>query len=48
MQQFARTLTRDIEAVRHAIAEPWSNGQAEGQLNWLKTLKRFMYRRAGN
>ena len=27
-QQFARTLTRDIEAVRYAIAEPWSSGQA--------------------
>ena len=47
MQQFARTLTRDIEAVRHAIVEPWSNGQAEGQINRLKTLKRSMYGRAG-
>ena len=26
---------RDIEAVKHAIAEPWSNGQAEGQINRL-------------
>jgi transposase len=33
MQQFARTLMRDIQAVRHAIAEPWSSGQAEGQIN---------------
>ena len=24
---------RDTEAVRHAIAEPWSSGQAEGQIN---------------
>jgi transposase len=39
MQQFARTLTRDIETVKHAIAEPWSSGQAEGQINRLKTLK---------
>ena len=46
MQQSARTLTRDIEAVRHAIAEPWSSGQAEGQINRLKTLKRAMYGRA--
>jgi hypothetical protein len=46
MQQFARTLTRDIEAVKHAIAEPWSSGQAEGQINRLKTLKRAMYGRA--
>ena len=46
MQQFARTLMRDIEAVSHAIAEPWSSGQAEGQINRLKTLKRAMYGRA--
>jgi transposase len=45
MQQFARTLTRDIEAVKHATAEPWSSGQAEGQINRLKTLKRAMYGR---
>ena len=46
MQQFAKTLTRDIEAVKDAIAEPWSSGQAEGQINRLKTLKRAMYGRA--
>ena len=34
------------EAVRHAIAEPWSNGQAEGQINRLQALKRSMYGRA--
>ena len=32
--------------MRHAIAEPWSSGQAEGQINRLKTLKRAMYGRA--
>jgi transposase len=47
MQQFARTLMRDIEAVRHVIAEPWSSGEAEGGVNRLRTLKRFMYGRAG-
>jgi transposase len=47
MQQFARTLSRDIKAVRNAIAEAWSSGQAEGQINRLKTLKRAMYGRAG-
>ena len=31
LQQFARTLARDIDAVRNAIVEPWSSGQAEGQ-----------------
>jgi transposase len=46
MQQFARTLKRDQHAVRNAIAEPWSSGQAEGQTNRLKTLKRCMYGRA--
>jgi transposase len=47
MQRFARTLRRDIDAVRNAIAERWSNGQTEGQINRLKTLKRAMYGRAG-
>ena len=47
MQQFARTLSRDIDAVRNAIVEHWSSGQAEGQINRLKTLKRAMYGRAG-
>jgi transposase len=42
-----RFLRRDIEAVRNAISEPWSNGQTEGQINRLKTLKRSMYGRAG-
>lgn len=37
---------RDIDAVRNAIELPWSNGQAEGQINRLKTLKRAMYGRA--
>jgi transposase len=47
MQVFARTLTRDSEAVKHAIEEPCSSGQAEGQINRLKTLKRAMYGRGG-
>jgi transposase len=46
MQRFARTLSSDIQAVRNAVAEPWSNGQTEGQINRLKTLKRAMYGRA--
>jgi transposase len=28
------------------FAMPWSNGQTEGQINKLKTLKRAMYGRA--
>ena len=47
MQQFARTLARDLNAARNAITKPWSSGQAEGQINRLKTLKRAMYGRAG-
>tara|TARA_R110002124_G_scaffold127318_2_gene287231 strand:+ start:6035 stop:7273 length:1239 start_codon:yes stop_codon:yes gene_type:complete len=47
IMRFARTLHRDIDAVRNAIELPWSNGQAEGQINRLKTLKRAMYGRAG-
>jgi transposase len=47
MQRLARTLRRDIDAVRNAITEQWSNGQSEGQINRLKTLKRAMYGRAG-
>jgi transposase len=47
IERFARVLHRDIDAVKNAIPEPWSNGQAEGQINRLKTLKRAMYGRAG-
>lgn len=47
MLRFAKALHRDIDAVKNAIALPWSNGQAEGQINRLKTLKRAMYGRAG-
>jgi len=43
IQQFSRTLSRDLDAVRNAVTEKWSNGQAEGQINRLKTLKRAMY-----
>ena len=47
MRRFVRTLRQDIEAVRNAVLEAWSNGQTEGQINRLKTLKRAMYGRAG-
>jgi transposase len=45
--RFAKTIRQDLEAVRNAVSEPWSNGQTEGQINKLKTLKRAMYGRAG-
>jgi hypothetical protein len=47
MRRFARALRHDIEAVRNAVLEPWSNAQTEGQINRLKTLTRAMYRGAG-
>ena len=47
MQRFGKSLRQDLDAVRNAMTEPWSNGQAEGQINRLKTLKRGMYGRAG-
>lgn len=45
--RFASVLRRDLDAVKNAIELPWNNGQAEGQINRLKTLKRAMYGRAG-
>ena len=36
----------DIEAVSNAIDTNWSNGQVEGQVNRLKSIKRQMYGRA--
>ncbi len=43
---FVTGLRQDEEAVRAAIAEPWSNGHVEGQVNRLKLIKRSMYGRA--
>ena len=43
---FAATLDGDA-AVRAALTEPWSSGQAEGQINRLKLIKRQSYGRAG-
>ena len=39
-------LQRDLEAVRAALVQPWSNGQTEGQNNRLKLIKRLGYGRA--
>jgi transposase len=47
LQRFARTVQGDLDAVRNAVIEPWSNGQTEGQISRLKTLKRAMCGRAG-
>jgi transposase len=42
IMRFASVLRRDVDAVKNAIELPWSNGQAEGQINCLKVLKRGM------
>ena len=44
---FASGLDADIAAVRAALTEPWSSGQAEGQINRLRLIKRQCYGRAG-
>jgi transposase len=46
-ERFARTLRQDIAAVENAATQIWSNGQVEGQINRLKTLKRAVFGRAG-
>ena len=43
---FATGLRRDRAAVEAAFTAQWSQGQTEGQVNRIKTLKRSMYRRA--
>jgi transposase len=46
LRSFAQGLEADEKAVRAALAVEWSNGQVEGQINRLKTIKRQMYGRA--
>jgi transposase len=46
LRQFARGLQQDEATVQAALTVEWSNGQAEGQVNRLKLLKRQMYGRA--
>lgn len=46
LRTFAKGLQEDEAAVRAALSSPWSNGQVEGQVNRLKTLKRQMFGRA--
>jgi len=46
LDAFARGIERDRDAVAAALAEPWSTGPVEGQINRLKLLKRTMYGRA--
>jgi transposase len=46
LQSLATGILRDFDAVRAALTLPYSNGQTEGQVNKLKSLKRQMYGRA--
>lgn len=46
LRGFVAGIVSDIAAVRAALAQPWSNGPVEGQVNRLKMLKRQMYGRA--
>lgn len=46
IENFARALRRDYEAVGAALEYEWSSGQVEGQINRLKLIKRQMYGRA--
>lgn len=46
IMRFARRLHLDSDALRNAIELPWNNGQAEGPVNRLKTLKRAIYGRS--
>jgi transposase len=43
---FVRGIRQDFQAVQQAFSSSWSNGQTEGQVNRLKTIKRQMYGRA--
>jgi transposase len=47
LRRFATGLLPDKAAIQAGLTEEWSNGQTEGQVNRLKTLKRQMYGRAG-
>ncbi len=46
LASFARGILSDFEATKNALCLPWSNGQVEGHINKLKTVKRQMYGRA--
>lgn len=46
LRLFGLGLGQDLAAVTAALSSEWSNGQTEGQVNRLKTIKRQMYGRA--
>ena len=46
LQNFAKGIQKDYDAVNQAVISNISNGQVEGQVNKLKNIKRMMYGRA--
>lgn len=46
IENFAKGLLNDIDAVELAVSSPWSNGFVEGEVNLLKLKKRSMFGRA--
>jgi len=44
---FVRGIELDFEAVEAGLTLDYNNGQLEGQINRLKTIKKQMYGRAG-
>jgi transposase len=46
LQNFSISIQQDYDAVKASLVYDWSNGQVEGQVNRLKTIKRQMYGRA--
>lgn len=47
LKGFAKGINQNYEAVNQVVISTISNGQVEGQVNKLKTIKRKMYGRAG-
>ena len=46
LASFGKGIAADLDAVKAALTEPWSNGPTEGQITKLKLVKRQMYGRA--
>ncbi len=46
VRTFGRGIERDYDTVRAALEYSWSNAQCEGQVTWLKLIKRQMFGRA--
>ena len=47
LSSFVAGLRRDIDAIKNALATPWTTSPVEGQISKLKMIKRTMFGRAG-